>query len=298
MTMSPDPLAAPSASVHASGLARGAYRFRQNRLAVLGLAIVAILLALSVAAPFIVPYPDHLSGAMNASQRFEPPSAQHWFGTNEVGQDVFSLVLAGAQVSLLCGIAVVLLAAVVGVAVGIVAGYFGRVVNEGLMRVTDLVLTVPPLILAMAISAALGPSLINMTVALAASWWPGFARLARGEVVAKKQELYVLAAKAQGAGTMRILVRHILPNITSPLVVKMSLDVGFALLAVASLGFIGIGVRPPTPEWGVMLSVARSNMPQYWWTAIFPGLAICLAVFGFNLLGTGLRDVLDPKGKR
>jgi peptide/nickel transport system permease protein len=208
------------------------------------------------------------------------------------------MVLAGAQISLLSGIAVIVVAAITGTLVGIVSGYFGRWIDEILMRFTDLVLTLPALILAMAIAAALGPSIPNMVLALALAWWPGFARLARGEVISKKEELYVLAAKAQGATSWRILSRHILPNITSPVIVKMSLDVGFAVLAVASLGFIGIGVRPPTPEWGVMLSVSRSNMPQYWWTAIFPGLAIFLSVLGFNLLGDGLRDVFDPRARR
>jgi peptide/nickel transport system permease protein len=150
----------------------------------------------------------------------------------------------------------------------------------------------------MAVAAALGPGIGNMVFAIAMSWWPGFARLVRGEVMAKKEEVFVQAARALGAGTPRILMRHILPNVISPIIVKMSLDMGFAILTVASLGFVGIGVKPPTPEWGSLLSLARGYMPDYWWTAIFPGIAIFLAVFGFNLLGDGLRDVLDPKARR
>jgi peptide/nickel transport system permease protein len=150
----------------------------------------------------------------------------------------------------------------------------------------------------MAVAAALGAGLFNTIFAIALSWWPGYARLVRGEVIAKKEEMFVQAALAIGADTSRILRRHVLPNIMSPIIVKMSLDMGFAILTVASLGFIGIGVTPPTPEWGSLLSVARNYMPDFWWTAIFPGLAIFLAVFGFNLLGDGLRDVLDPKARR
>lgn len=278
--------------------ARGFYRFKQNPLSVIGLAIVVFLLGIAFFGEYLAPYPEHLRGELNVANRFQPPSADFWFGTNEVGQDIFSLVLAGAKISLLSGISVIILATLIGTFIGVVAGYFGSWLDEILMRFTDLVLTLPALILAMAIAAGLGPSIPNMVLALALAWWPGFARMARGEVLSKKAELYVLAARAQGAGSGRILTRHVLPNITSPIIVKMSLDVGFAILAVASLGFIGIGVRPPTPEWGVMLSVSRSNLPHFWWTAIFPGLAIFLSVLGFNLMGDGLRDVFDPRARR
>lgn len=297
--MSVENAAAPfPASSRFDGLARGFYRFRQNPLAIVGLILVVFLLFIAFFGRWLAPYPEQLAGEVNPSNRFQPPSAAHWFGTNEVGQDILSLVLAGAQISLLSGIAVIVIATILGTVIGVVAGYFGRWIDEILMRFTDLVLTLPALILAMAIAAGLGPSIPNMVLALALAWWPGFARMARGEVLVKKEELYVLAARAQGAGPFRILFRHIVPNITSPIIVKMSLDVGFAVLAVASLGFIGIGVRPPTPEWGVMLSVSRSNLPHYWWTAIFPGLAIFLSVLGFNLLGDGLRDVFDPRARR
>ena len=191
-----------------------------------------------------------------------------------------------------------MLGALVGTIVGAVAGYFGGWTDDILMRLADLKLTIPGLILAMAVAAALGPGIFNMIIAIALSWWPGYARLVRGEVIAKKEELFVTAALALGAGAVRILRRHILPNVMTPVIVKMSLDMGFAILTVASLGFIGIGVKPPTPEWGSLLSVARNYMPDYWWTAIFPGLAIFVAVFGFNLLGDGLRDVFDPKARR
>jgi len=277
---------------------RGLYRFRQSWVSVLGLLIVSVLLVLAIGGQHLAPYPQHIAGLVDTSARLQAPSTTYWFGTNELGQDVFSLVVAGTRISLLAGMAVVIVGAAFGVFVGAIAGFLGGWVDEVLMRLADLKLTVPGLILAMAVAAALGPGIVNMVFAIALSWWPGYARLVRGEVMAKREETFVLASRAMGAGTNRLLWKHILPNIMSPIIVKMSLDMGFAILTVASLGFIGIGVKPPTPEWGSLLSVARVNMPDYWWTAIFPGLAIFMAVFGFNLLGDGLRDLLDPKARR
>lgn len=277
---------------------RGLYRFAQSRLSVLGLAIVALLVLIALAGPWLAPFPEHLEGAVSTAARFQAPTAQHWFGTNEMGQDVFSLVMGGARVSVLAGLAVVLLGALTGTLVGGIAGFAGGWTDDLLMRLSDLKLTIPGLVLAMAVAAALGPGIFNMVVAIALSWWPGYARLVRGEVIARKEDLYVTAARAIGARPARLLLVHILPNVMTPVIVKMSLDMGFAILTVASLGFIGIGVKPPTPEWGSLLSVARSYMPDFWWTAIFPGLAIFLAVFGFNLLGDGLRDVFDPRSRR
>ncbi|MGN6317849.1 ABC transporter permease [Trinickia sp.] len=277
---------------------RAFYRFRQSHLSIVGLAVVALLAVTAIAGPWIVPFPQQALGAVDTASRFQSPSPAHLFGTNELGQDMFTLVLSGARISLFAGAAIVVLAASFGTLVGAIAGYFRGWVDEVLMRVVDLMLTLPSLILALAVAASLGSSLGHTVFAIALSWWPGFARLVRGEVIAKKEEAFVQAARALGATSARILLRHILPNVMSPVIVKVSLDIGFAILSVASLGFIGIGVKPPTPEWGTLLSVARGNMPDYWWTAVFPGLAIFLAVFGFSLLGDGLRDVLDPKARR
>lgn len=277
---------------------RAFYRFRQSWLSVIGLAIVVAFIVVALLAPYIVPHPDHAQGVTNTAFRFQPPSSAAWFGTNEMGQDIFSLVLIGSQVSLFSGLAVVFIAIVVGTTVGAISGYFGGWLDELLMRITDLLLTIPSLILAMAVAAALGTGVFNMIVAISITWWPAYARLVRGEVIVKKEEQFVVAAHALGAGWVRILCRHILPNIVSPIVVKASLDMGFAILTVASLGFVGIGVKAPTPEWGTLLSGARSYMPDYWWTAVAPGMAIFFAVFAFNLLGDGLRDVLDPKARR
>lgn len=277
---------------------RAFYRFRQSWLSVIGLAIVLLLIVVALLSPYIVPHPEHLQGVTNTAAKFQPPSAGAWFGTNELGQDIFSLVLVGSRISLFSGMAVVFIAIVFGTTVGAIAGYFGGWLDEILMRLTDLLLTIPSLILAMAVAAALGTGVFNMIIAIAITWWPAYARLVRGEVIGKKEEQFVGAARALGANATRILCWHILPNIVSPIVVKASLDMGFAILTVASLGFVGIGVKPPTPEWGTLLSGARSYLPDYWWTAVAPGTAIFLAVLAFNLLGDGLRDVLDPKARR
>lgn len=298
--MTPTPIAVPrrTQSARLENWSRAFYRFRQSGLSIVGLAIVVLLVVIAIFAPWIVPHPEHVVGGTNTAARFQPPSADAWFGTNALGQDMFSLVLVGSQVSLFSGLAVVFIAVVVGTAVGAIAGYFGGWVDEVLMRITDLLLTIPSLILAMAVAAALGTGVWNMIIAISITWWPSYARLVRGEVMVKKEEQFVVAAHALGANWMRILGKHILPNIVSPIVIKASLDMGFAILTVASLGFVGIGVKPPTPEWGTLLSGARSYMPDYWWTAIAPGFAIFLAVLAFNLLGDGLRDVLDPKARR
>lgn len=279
------------------GLRRALFRFRQSKLSLLGAFIVLVVLFFTLFGALLAPHPEHVAGGVNTAARFLPPSLAHPFGTNELGQDVLSLVMAGTTVSVMAGFGVVVIGALIGTLVGAVAGFAGGWLDEALMRFTDLTLTIPSLILAMAIAAALGQGFSNMVIAIALSWWPGYARLVRGEVLAAREETYVTAARAIGATPGRVLFRHILPNVTSPITVKMSLDMGFAILTVAGLGFIGIGVRPPTPEWGTLLSVSRSYMPDYWWTAMAPGMAMFLAVFGFNLLGDGLRDILDPKAR-
>ena len=288
----------PAEAVGSDRLRRALFRFRQSRLSVIGAIMVGIVIFFTAFGIVLAPYPEQVAGAVDTAARFQPPSAGHPFGTNELGQDVLSLVMAGTTVSVVAGFGVVLIGSAIGTFVGAVAGFVGGWTDEILMRLTDLTLTIPSLILAMAIAAALGPGFVNMVIAISLSWWPGYARLVRGEVLAAREEVYVTAARAIGASPRRILFRHILPNVVSPIIVKMSLDMGFAILTVAGLGFIGIGVRPPTPEWGTLLSLSRAYMPDYWWTAMAPGMAMFLAVFGFNLLGDGLRDVLDPKARR
>ncbi len=284
---------------------RALYRFRQSRLSVVGLAIVALILLVALVGPFFVPYPQDAEGAVHVRERFQGPSLTHWFGTDELGHDILTLVVVGSRVSLSVGIIVLLVATIIGVVLGALAGYFGGLLNEFIMRVTDIFLTVPSLILALAFAAALAPSsaasgasIRNMMLAIALVWWPGYCRLVQAEVASRKQDLYVQAARASGGSHWRIIFVHILPNITSPIIIKMSLDMGFAILTASALGFVGVGAQPPTPEWGAMLSAARSYLPQRWWYPIFPGIALFLTVFGFNLLGDGLRDVLDPRARR
>ncbi len=275
-------------------------RFRRmggNPFGVAGAVIVVVLLLVALLSPWIVPYPEAVAGQVLPALRFAPPSLAHPFGANELGQDIFSLVIAGSRVTLFAALAVVIIGTVAGTLIGGIAGYAGGWIDEVLMRTTDLVLSLPSLIMAIAVAAALGPGIPNMVVAIAVSWWPSYARLIRGEVLSKREELFVVAARAAGAHWTRILGRHILPNISAIIIVRMSLDVGYAILTIASLGFIGIGVRPPTPEWGVLLSIARLNMPNFWWTAVFPGLAIFVAVLGFNLFGDGVRLAFDPRSR-
>nr|WP_269769505.1 ABC transporter permease [Roseomonas rubea] len=275
-----------------------AWSFGRSPSSMLGLAIVALFFALAAFGPWIVPYPLDATGAMNLGNRLKPPSAAHWFGTDEMGNDLYSRVILATRTSLWVGLTIVGAATVVGVPLGIAAGYFGGAVRAAIMRVTDVFLSVPGIVLALAIVAALGPGILNGIIALAIVWWPGYVRLVEAKALALRNEPFVEAARAVGASHARILAVHILPNCTSPIIVKASMDMGLAMLAAASLGFIGLGAKPPAPEWGAMISVARTYMPNWWWYAVFPGFAIYLTVLGFNLFGDGLRDILDPKSSR
>lgn len=274
------------------------WTFSCSASAMLGLVLVLGFLFLAAFGPWLVPYPADATGAMNLAARLQAPSAAHWFGTDEMGNDIFTRVLIGTRTSLWIGLIITAGAALVGVPLGIVAGYFGGGIRQVIMRVTDVFLSVPGLVLALAIVAALGPGIVNGVVALSLVWWPGYVRLIEAKALTLRNEPFVEAARAVGASSARILFIHILPNCVSPLVVKMSMDMGLAVLAAASLGFIGLGAQPPAPEWGAMISVARTYMPTWWWYAVFPGLFIYLTVLGFNLFGDGLRDILDPRSSR
>jgi len=264
----------------------------------LGLFLVAVVVVLALIGPWIVPYPDDAAGGVNLANKLRPPSATHWFGTDEVGNDILTRVIIGARISLLVGIGITFAAALIGVPLGILAGLAGGRLREIIMRFTDLFLSVPGLVLAIALVAALGPGIGNAMVALILVWWPGYVRLAESKALSIREEPFIEAARVAGASRARILWRHVLPNSLSPLIVKMSMDIGQAILAVASLGFIGLGAKPPTPEWGAMISIARGYLPDWWWYAVAPGAFIYLAVLGFNLLGDGLRDILDPRSNR
>jgi len=269
--------------------------FARSASSMAGLAIVVLFLIVVAIGPWIAPYPEDARGAVHLERKLQPPSAAHWFGTDEVGTDVYTRVILGARVSLQIGLVITVIAALIGVPLGIVAGYLGGALGELIMRVTDVFLSVPALILALAVVGALGPGIVNAMLALSLVWWPGYVRLVQGKTLALKQETYVEAARAVGTGRLRIVFVHILPNCVSPIVVKASMDMGMAILAAASLGFIGLGAQPPYPEWGAMISHGRNYLPTWWWYSAFPGLAIYLTVLGFNLLGDGLRDLLDPK---
>jgi peptide/nickel transport system permease protein len=258
-----------------------------------GGAIVLAWILIALLAPWISPYaPD----AVDVTIRLQPPSWTHWMGTDTLGRDVFSRLLHGARLSLLAGFSVVLLGAALGTAIGIVAAWARGWWDEGLMRFTDLVLCFPPIILALAIAAALGIGPMNTILAMLVVWWPKFARLSRALALVQRSQEYVEAATVLGLKPRRILVRHILPNTLGPLAVLVTLDLGNAILTFAGLSFLGLGVVPPMAEWGSMVAEGRELVEQ-WWVAAFPGLAILTVVVGFNFCGDGLRDWLDPKGR-
>ena len=268
---------------------------KANPLSLAGIVLVCGFLLLALVGPYVAPY-DPLAQQVEAS--FQPPSRAHWFGTDSLGCDVASRVLAGARYSVPTGFVVVAAAALLGVLVGALAGFVGGWADELLMRATDLFLAFPSLVLAMAIAGALGPSLPNALAALSVTWWPAYARLVRAEVLRLRQAQFVEAARALGVPPSRILTTHILPNCMAPVVVQATLDLGGVILTASALSFIGFGAQPPTPEWGAMISAGRSYMASYPWVVAFPGGAVFLCVMGFNLLGDGLRDALDPRGAR
>ncbi len=277
-----------------AGLRAGAPVFA-NPLNAAALALIGAFAICAVLAPIVAPY-DPLAQALGS--RLEPPSPEHWLGTDQLGRDIASRLVYGARISLVIGIVVVALAGVFGTLVGLVAGYAGGLVDETLMRVTEVFLAFPPLILAMAIAGALGPSLTNAIIAIAAVTWAIYARLTRGQILSLRRREFVEAARAIGASRARILARHLLPNALAPLLIQASFDMGSAIISAAGLSFIGFGAQPPTPEWGVMISEGRNFISTQPWLSLFPGLAILFAVGSFNLLGDGLRDLFDPRLRR
>ncbi len=264
----------------------------RNPLNVGAMAIILAFAASAAFAPLIAPA-DPLAQALGS--RLESPSAAHWLGTDQLGRDIASRLLFGARISLVIGLVVVASAGVFGTFVGLIAGYVGGFADEALMRLTDVFLAFPPLILAMAIAGALGPSLVNAIIAIAVVTWAVYARLARGQILSLRRREFVEAAHSIGASGLRILLRHLLPNALAPLIVQASFDMGAAIVAAAGLSFIGFGAQPPTPEWGVMISEGRNFISTQPWLSLFPGLAILLAVGAFNVLGDGLRDAFDPR---
>jgi peptide/nickel transport system permease protein len=268
-----------------------AMALRQPAIAV-GVVIMVFFVFVALFAPLLSRNDPNTPNVLDS---LKPPSAEHLLGTDKLGRELLSRLLYGARISLFVGVAVVLIASFVGSLLGVLAGYLGGWIDEALMRVTDIFFAFPALILAMAIAGALGPNLQNALIAISAVTWPVYARLLRGQVLALKEREFILAARTVGVPQWGIVLRHLLPNMLAPLLVQASFDMGGAITSVAGLSFIGFGAQPPTPEWGVMISEARNYMATAWWVGTFPALSIMLVVGGFNLLGDGLRDLLDPR---
>lgn len=271
------------------------HSFCKNRLALIGLGIVIFFILLAIMAPWVAPFSITDQKLL---ERLQAPSSKHWFGTDDFGRDIFSRIVYGARISLWVGFFSVLGSVVLGTLLGIVAGYYGRWVDAIISRCFDIMLAFPSILLAIAVVAILGPSLQNALIAIAVINIPNFGRLVRSKVLSVKQEEYIMAARAVGMKDSRILFGHILPNSISPVIVQATLAIATAIIEAAALGFLGLGAQAPTPEWGKMLSDSKQYLVQAPWTLFFPGIAIMLTVLGFNLMGDGLRDVLDPKMKQ
>jgi peptide/nickel transport system permease protein len=272
--------------------------FAHDRLAVAGMSILLAIVVVAVFAPWIAPHPEQGRGASNIAERLEAPSTQHLFGTDEFGRDVFSRVVFGARIPLVMAAAVIAGCLLIGVPLGGFAGFLGGKVDEVIMRVTDVFLAFPGLLLAIALVAFLGPGLRNTMIALVVSWWPWYARLVRSLAVSLRNRPYVEASGLMGVRKSRIVLRHILPGAVGAIIVQASVDLGAVVLEAAGLSFIGLGAQPPTPDWGLMVSEGRKFILDQWWIATFPGLAIFVLVLAGNLVGDGLRDIFDPRTKR
>jgi peptide/nickel transport system permease protein len=260
-----------------------------------GGAVALLIVLVAVFAPLLAPYPADAGSATNPVAALQAPSLHHLFGTDQVGRDVFSRVLYGARVSPLVALLVLVIACVVGIPLGVVAGYFGGVADEAIMRITDIFLAFPSLLLSLAFAAVLPPSLTSLTIAIAITWWPWYTRLIRGQAASVAGRPYVESCRALGIPAWRILLRHVLPNSVTPLIVQVSLDVGGVILTASALSFLGLGAQDPTPDWGLMVAEGQNYFTTQWWLVTYPGLAILVTALAFNLLGDGLRDVLDPR---
>jgi peptide/nickel transport system permease protein len=290
-----DLVAEEPAPARKTGFRRRFARFARNRLALAGAICLLALVVVAVLAPWIVPYPDDVADSLNFDAVLQSPSLAHPMGTDEVGRDVLTRVMAGARWSLSMAAIVLAIAVTIGVPLGLFAGYYGGALEQVLMRITDGFSAVPALVLALAITVLLGPSLINAMIAIGFVWWRSFARIAHGQTLSRKQETYVTVARSLGASDLLIMFREILPNISSPLLVAISLNAGYAVLTGTALSFLGAGARPPTPEWGQMVAASRNYLPGAWWPSLFPGIAIFITVVSFNLLGDGLRDYFSEE---
>jgi peptide/nickel transport system permease protein len=282
---------------HAAGAWFVLARLARDRSALVGMILIGGLLACAILAPVLATHPDDVF-ELHPAKRLRAPSAEHLMGTDRMGSDVYSRLLFGARITILIGIIAVGASLAIGVPIGLLAGHYHSWVSDALMRVSDVFLAVPQVVLAIAIAQTLGPSLPNVILALSVTYWPWFARLVYAETRSLQNEVFVESTAALGASPFRLVALHVLPSIASPIIVRASIGMGFTILTAAALGFLGLGPPPPTPEWGRTIAESREFLPDAWWYALAPGLAIFLTVMGFNLLGDGLRDVLDPRIRR
>jgi peptide/nickel transport system permease protein len=266
-----------------------------NPLLVAGGLLSALIVLIALLAPLLAPFPGDAGSATHPFIVLRPPSAQHWFGTDNVGRDIYSRVLYGARISPLIAVIVLAISCAVGIPLGVAAGYFGGWLDEVIMRVTDIFLAFPPLLLALALAAVLPASITTVIVVIALTWWPWYTRLIRGQAASVAGRPYIDSCRALGISRWRIIFRHILPNSITPLIVQVSLDVGGVILTVSALSFLGLGAQDPTPDWGLMVAEGQDYFLTSWWVVTFPGIAILVTAFAFTLLGDGLRDLMDPK---
>ena len=271
------------------------YRFRKNKLAMLGVFMFVLIVAVTIIAPFFIPYEEVIS--QDVRNRLQSPSREHIFGTDELGRDMFARILYGGRISLLCGIAIIVIAFIFGAIIGGVSGFIGGKVDTVLMRIVDALMAVPPALLAMAIITAMGNGVFNLVIALAIAQIPRFARTVRSSVLTLRNMEYVEAAKCYGSSSMRTIIKHILPNGIGPIVVSATLTLGAVILSISSRGYLGLGVASPTPEWGTIISENKINIRYYPYLGLIPGLCIMFSVMAVNFIGDGLRDAFDPKSK-
>lgn len=283
--MKPSPLKAAAAKV------------TQDRATLVGLSLITLLVVVAVFAPLLSTYPNDVY-EIHTAKRLTAPNADNWLGTDRMGSDIYSRILFGARITIAIAVIAVGTAVLVGVPVGLVAGYYDGWFSQLLMRVSDVFLAVPQIVLAIAIAQTLGPSIENVILALSITYWPFWARLVYAETRSLRNETFIESAVALGASPLRVMILHVLPNIASAIIVRTSIGMGATILTAAALGFLGLGAPPPAPEWGRMIAESREFLPEAWWYAAAPGFAIFLVVMGFNLLGDGLRDILDPRIRR
>lgn len=275
------------------------WHVRGDTLAMLSLVALVAIALLAIAAPFVAPYPDQGMGVTHIEQKLQPPSWQFLLGTDSLGRDILSRVLFGARTALIAGIAIVAIGSIAGTILGAAAGYFGGWVDEAIMRVTDVFLAFPPLLLAMTVAVVLEPSLTNAIIAISLTWWPWYTRVARGQAVSIRERKYVKAARGIGVNHSTVILRHILPNILTPISVQAMLDLGAAILTVTALSFVGLGVPQPTADWGAMISEGRVYVQTgHWWVPTFPGLALFLTIMAANLLGDAVQAATNPRTRR